>query len=177
MEVISLLQPLGFNTSSCGYCKQGKGVSYGIWAHQMTPLLYESMINHGWRRSGSYLYKPDTSIASCCAQFTIKLNVNEFTATKSQRKVVNSFNEFIQFGARGREGFGNLSAGIEENIDEIRKREITKGKGKNSSHFDLVQSIHQSEHSNNPPPFKPFAHKFEVNPIFNCSIHTNLFIH
>ncbi|KAF9909074.1 Arginyl-tRNA--protein transferase 1 [Linnemannia zychae] len=94
----SVITPYGTNVSSCGYCKStGGSHTYGMSAHLMTCQDYQSLINRGWRRSGRYLYKPNLR-DSCCPQYTIRMEANEFEASKHQRQVVNRFNNFIQEG-------------------------------------------------------------------------------
>ena len=76
---ISILQPLTYSASSCGYCSTVPGArsvaktskSYGAWAHALSCDLYKDLLDRGWRRSGCYLYKPDMS-RTCCPQYTIR---------------------------------------------------------------------------------------------------------
>ncbi|ORZ12027.1 arginine-tRNA-protein transferase [Lobosporangium transversale] len=94
----SVVTPYNARPSSCGYCKSSAGSrTYGMSAHLMTPKDYQALINRGWRRSGRYLYKPNLR-DSCCPQYTIRLNANEFEASKHQRQIVNRFNTYIQEG-------------------------------------------------------------------------------
>lgn len=46
--------------------------SLGPWSQEL--------LDRGWRRSGRYIYKPD--MATCCPQYTIRLNSRLFVATK-----------------------------------------------------------------------------------------------
>ncbi|KAJ7179174.1 arginine-tRNA-protein transferase [Mycena filopes] len=55
------------------------------------------MIDRGWRRSGTWCYKPDLK-ASCCPSYTIKLDADKFKPSKSQRKLINRWNRFILRG-------------------------------------------------------------------------------
>ena len=85
----------------CGYCGGEKSsVTHGLWAHSFTPGEYQKMIDRGWRRSGKYCYKPFMS-QTCCPQYTIKLEANAFKTTKSQRKVIKKFRNFIIHGKGG----------------------------------------------------------------------------
>lgn len=61
------LEPLQLSCSVCAL-------------HSIVPLpfalrhviqVYQKMIDRGWRRSGTYCYKPDLR-HSCCPQYTIK---------------------------------------------------------------------------------------------------------
>lgn len=40
------------------------------WAHALSCATYKNLLDQGWRRSGSYLYKPDMG-RTCCPQYTI----------------------------------------------------------------------------------------------------------
>jgi len=57
------------------------------------------MIDRGWRRSGTYCYKPDLEI-SCCPQYTIRLNALDFVPTKQQRKLLRRWDNYV-YGERG----------------------------------------------------------------------------
>jgi arginyl-tRNA--protein-N-Asp/Glu arginylyltransferase len=61
--------------------------SYAVYAQHMDPALYEQMICNGWRRSGNVIYLPNNEL-SCCPTYPIRLPVNSFIPSKSQRKVV-----------------------------------------------------------------------------------------
>ncbi|KAI8391164.1 arginine-tRNA-protein transferase [Radiomyces spectabilis] len=95
-ESISIISIVGKNNSDCGYChSEDTSFTYGIWAHALSYSDYQSLIDRGWRRrSGHYVYKPDLR-KSCCPQYTIRLDAQEFKISKSQRKVLNKFNRFI----------------------------------------------------------------------------------
>jgi arginine-tRNA-protein transferase len=94
-ETVSIFNPLGSHASSCGYCSppgersaDKSSFSFGLQPEQLScnvsapytvlqSLLhecfkvYQRMIDRGWRRSGTYCYKPDLR-RSCCPQYTIK---------------------------------------------------------------------------------------------------------
>ncbi|KAF9263518.1 hypothetical protein L218DRAFT_864642 [Marasmius fiardii PR-910] len=133
--VLSIGVPCGRSSSTCGYCsppgersvESSSRHTAGLSALQLSCDVYQTMIDRGWRRSGAWCYKPDLK-ASCCPQYPIRLDVSGFKASRSQRKLVNRWNRFVEHG-RG------------ENASKP-----TKQKGKNTSNFDLVDSIHASEH-------------------------------
>ncbi|GAO47949.1 hypothetical protein G7K_2144-t1 [Saitoella complicata NRRL Y-17804] len=95
-EPITVLSHVGYNKKSrCGYCSNPSGsYTFGLWAHSLTVEHYQKMIDRGWRRSGKYLYKPDLR-ASCCPQYTIRLDPTKFKPNKDQRRALNKFNRFI----------------------------------------------------------------------------------
>ena len=93
--VISIIIPYPPSNNTCGYCsapghRSEEESSYcktSLRAIQLScevgqPLMrawivpnavqvYQKMLDRGWRRSGSYCYKPDMR-RSCCPQYTIK---------------------------------------------------------------------------------------------------------
>lgn len=80
----------GKGSSECGYCKSGSpsgSVSFGITSSTMTAEQYETLMLRGWRRSGSYFYKPMLH-ETCCPPYTIRLEASRFAMSKSQRKVL-----------------------------------------------------------------------------------------
>lgn len=92
---MSVVQVYGLHTNShCGYCKNDGSASYGMSCARMKASDYEAMMLRGWRRSGSYYYKPDLKL-SCCKLNTIRLDVNQFQINKKQRKIMNKFEAFI----------------------------------------------------------------------------------
>lgn len=94
MELSQVIE-VGENVSKCGYCgSKDTWHSCGLWALQLSNTHYQELIDRGWRRSGQYLYKPDLKL-SCCAPYTIRLDVNNFKASKSQRKVKDRFQKFL----------------------------------------------------------------------------------
>ncbi|KAH8922340.1 arginine-tRNA--protein transferase 1 [Atractiella rhizophila] len=112
MEALSILTPLSYHASSCGYCstrvspsgnklrsEKKSSLSYGMWAHRLSPQMYQSLIDRGWRRSGHYLYHPDMD-RTCCPQYAIRLLVEDFKPSKSMRRVINRFNRFLIDGGK-----------------------------------------------------------------------------
>ncbi|KAF5832944.1 arginine-tRNA-protein transferase [Dunaliella salina] len=84
----------------CGYCKRdGSSTSHGMIAKSMTAEVYQDLIDLGWRRSGTYLYKPDLK-KTCCPQYTIRLCANEFQPSKSQAKLLKKWDSCV-VGAGG----------------------------------------------------------------------------
>eukprot|EP01031_Cornospumella_fuschlensis_P037606 gene37606-45683_t len=80
----------GENAHECGYCKTGNptgSISYGVEIKKMKAREYEKLMLNGWRRSGEYFYR-FMMHRTCCPAYTIRLNVNNFKPTKSQKKVL-----------------------------------------------------------------------------------------
>lgn len=80
----------------CGYCKnETTNISTGLYLSFISPLRYNALIDRGWRRSGMYLYKPSME-KTCCPQYTIRCNALDFRISRSQKKVLRNFSEFLQ---------------------------------------------------------------------------------
>ncbi|XP_037578352.1 arginyl-tRNA--protein transferase 1 isoform X3 [Dermacentor silvarum] len=92
------------NGHRCGYCKsESSSLSCGMWAHRLTAGIYDDLLNRGWRRSGEYCYKPVMK-KTCCRQYPIKLDVAEFSLTKSQKKLLKRIHKFLATGKRNESG-------------------------------------------------------------------------
>ena len=48
---------------------------------------YQELIDRGWRRSGKYIYKPDT-FKTCCPQLTIRCDVENYHFSKSHKSAL-----------------------------------------------------------------------------------------
>ncbi|KAI0776001.1 arginine-tRNA-protein transferase [Trametes elegans] len=147
-EPISILSPLKPHNSTCGYCgdpgKRSEAKSNyhkaECMAMQLSCRVYQEMIDRGWRRSGTYCYKPDLK-RSCCPQYTIKLDALESQASKSQRKLLNRFNRYVIKG-----GSGNADDPMDgEGGKGAPQTGHSKGKGKAVHVFNLTEDIHASE--------------------------------
>ncbi|CAO1613869.1 unnamed protein product [Parajaminaea phylloscopi] len=92
MVEVSIVSPVGYSRSSCGYCspsgersKRKSSCSFGLWAHDLSPSHYQLLCDKGWRRSGSYIYKPDLD-RTCCKQVSIKLDAAAFKLGTSHKR-------------------------------------------------------------------------------------------
>jgi len=80
---------------TCGYCHSNDGYySHGMWGHVLTCQDYQDLIDRGWRRSGRYCYKP-TMNRTCCPAYTIRCDATQFHLSKSQKKVLKTFRNYI----------------------------------------------------------------------------------
>ncbi len=68
----------------CPYRAQGKWENVGTCAPHLSNSAYEHFLNRGFRRMGSFLYRP--SCEGCRLCIPIRVNVETFKPTKSQRK-------------------------------------------------------------------------------------------
>ena len=96
MTSLSVVEYFGKQrSSSCGYCKGNKtSTSHGLWGHVLTPQDYQDLIDRGWRRSGKYCYKPLMK-ETCCPQYTIQCLALDFKPTKSHKKTLKKFKNYI----------------------------------------------------------------------------------
>lgn len=94
-----------FANSSCGYCDESRSSRYGLMVDSMTTVQYKILADRGFRRSGKYLYKPDMK-NSCCALYTIRLDVDEYHPSKEQRKCFNRFGRMIRGDNKSLHGNG-----------------------------------------------------------------------
>lgn len=84
----SRVECLGSDRSRCGYCKsQYTSANFGVWAHELDVRDYQAMLDAGWRRSGSYLYRPNL-VATCCPSFVIRLDASRFKPSSTQKRVL-----------------------------------------------------------------------------------------
>ncbi|XP_063916965.1 arginyl-tRNA--protein transferase 1 isoform X2 [Zophobas morio] len=110
----------------CGYCKNARGnVSHGMWAKSLTVEDYQNLIDRGWRRSGSYCYKPLMN-ATCCPMYTIKCDTQNFQLSKSQKKVIKNFNKFSKDGELKKSGSQQNFEETADNVSDFVYREAPR---------------------------------------------------
>lgn len=95
----SIIQIYGTGLSECGYCKSTvpSSFSYGVVSNYLLAEDYQALMLTGWRRSGTYFYKP-IMYATCCPAYPIRLDVNIFSISKQQRQVLRRMERFISSG-------------------------------------------------------------------------------
>jgi len=67
-------------------------------ARQLSVYAYQELLDRGWRRSGSYVYRP-VAVQSCCPAYAIRLDTDLFEPSRTQRRVLQRFEQFL-CGAR-----------------------------------------------------------------------------
>lgn len=75
--------------------KPSQSVTIGASVEQMTCKHYDEMINQGFRRSGTFLYKPDL-LRGCCRLYTIRTDMAHLKVVKTHRQTINRFVRAIQ---------------------------------------------------------------------------------
>lgn len=99
-SVVEYFYPPEQDGHRCGYCKSpNSNYSHGMWAHTISTTNYERLINVGWRRSGSYLYKPMNEKV-CCPMYTIRNRTTVVEVSRSQRKVLKRFRKYLGDGEK-----------------------------------------------------------------------------
>ena len=93
------------------------------------------------------MYKPD-QIAACCPHYTIRLDADDFHASKDQRQVLNRFNKYIL----GEDYIKEAARLYPKSREQAKKR---------STDFDLLERVHESEKDNLKTPPEP-AHTLKV---------------
>ncbi|XXG39593.1 hypothetical protein AAC387_Pa01g0519 [Persea americana] len=93
----------GRRRSSCGYCKSKAptSITHGLSASSLTVDDYQDLLDRGWRRSGSFLYKPEME-KTCCPSYTIRLKAEDFVPSKEQARVYKRMQRYLdgQFDAK-----------------------------------------------------------------------------
>lgn len=109
--------PYYLHRDECGYCHGSKeypqalqsdrdaegpkkcaaSVTMGASVEMMSCRQYDELINQGFRRSGTFLYKNDM-LRNCCRLYTIRTNMSFLQVSKPQRKTINRFIRAITDG-------------------------------------------------------------------------------
>ena len=87
------------------------------------------------------MYKPDQR-ASCCPQYTIRLDASAFRAAKDQRQALNRFNKYVL----GDPYIKEAARRYPRSRDQARRR---------NTDFDLLDRIHEAERAEIPTPPDP----------------------
>lgn len=123
------------------------GFSYYVSAVSLSHQFYQSLLDRGWRRSGTLLYKPNQQ-ASCCPHYTIRLDSNEYRPSKDHRQVQNRFNRYI------------LGESYIKEAARLHPLSREQAKKRNTD-FDLVERVHECEKAHVKSPPQP-AHELEI---------------
>ncbi|CAH8517476.1 unnamed protein product [Dicrocoelium dendriticum] len=93
----SLVLPYGSHSSDeCGYCKGTNEGLHTTW-ERLTVSDYQYLIDRGWRRSGTYCYKPLNEV-TCCPCYTIRCDALAFRPSRSHKRVIRNVATFLKTG-------------------------------------------------------------------------------
>ncbi|ERN09771.1 hypothetical protein AMTR_s00029p00239110 [Amborella trichopoda] len=92
----SVVVDRGWLRGSCGYCKSNSrsSLAHGMGARSITVDDYQELLDRGWRRSGSFIYKPEME-KTCCPLYTIRLKVDDFVPSKEQIRVSRRMQRYL----------------------------------------------------------------------------------
>uniref|UniRef100_A0ACD5U1K8 Uncharacterized protein n=1 Tax=Avena sativa TaxID=4498 RepID=A0ACD5U1K8_AVESA len=92
----SVVIDYGRRRTTCGYCRSTgpTSISHGLWATSLNAHDYQALLDRGWRRSGSFLYKPEME-RTCCPAYTIRLKASDFICSKEQDRVLRRMQRFL----------------------------------------------------------------------------------
>lgn len=92
----SVVADCGKRRSSCGYCRSPRpnSISHGMLAYSLTVYDYQALLDRGWRRSGTFIYKPEME-KTCCPSYTIRLKASDFVPSKEQLRVSRRMQRFL----------------------------------------------------------------------------------
>lgn len=79
----------------CGYCNSNGSISHGMTAQVLQITDYQDLIDRGWRRSGTYLYKPIMN-ETCCPLYSIRCDALNFELKNSQKKVLKIMKNYLE---------------------------------------------------------------------------------
>ncbi|KAJ1915985.1 Arginyl-tRNA--protein transferase 1, partial [Tieghemiomyces parasiticus] len=85
-----------YQYDKCSYSTPNRSYSqYIMHANSLTAHDYQTLVNRNWRRSGQSLYRRDT-FNSCCNPYAIRLRVDQYRPSRSNRRTVNRVNRFLR---------------------------------------------------------------------------------
>ncbi|XP_055678462.1 arginyl-tRNA--protein transferase 1 isoform X2 [Lutzomyia longipalpis] len=139
-----------FNKSTCGYCKRSNTCnSHGMTAHVMSVRDYQDLIDRGWRRSGTYCYKP-TNSSTCCPSYTIRCDALNFKLSKSHKKIIKRVNKFLRDGLKDS---GEKESNQDEETDAAE--EIPMGPQVTTGVIDVNKLVNKLVDEEQLPPCEP----------------------
>lgn len=79
----------------CPYCNgEGGNIFFFLTMQRCSHQLLEKLYQAGWWRTGTICFKPDIRQV-CCPNYSIRLEVNKYIISKSQRAIVRRFKNFL----------------------------------------------------------------------------------
>lgn len=72
--------------SNCGYLSDRKSISlFADPEYPMSPAIYSILIEHGFRRSGNHVYRPECPQCNECVP--VRVDVTNFRPSRSQKRI------------------------------------------------------------------------------------------
>ncbi|CAD5205436.1 unnamed protein product [Bursaphelenchus okinawaensis] len=106
------------SADTCGYCRnsetpivhsedsdddadpsENRSRCFGLGAIRVYSHEAEVLLNTGWSWSGRYLYKPEME-RTCCPLYTIRLDAPKFALSRSQKRVLRIWRDYLQYDKR-----------------------------------------------------------------------------
>ncbi|KAG0291223.1 Arginyl-tRNA--protein transferase 1 [Dissophora globulifera] len=118
--------------ASCGYCGgENTAHVYGAFAYRLTCNDYQDMVDHGWRRFGLYLYKPNLRDSA-------NNNVSSSSSSSSNNNNNHGSNSRHHNSGGGGGGGGPAAACRHKSVSPLLG-------GNEGSHADFIQNIHAAD--------------------------------
>ncbi len=97
-QLITIQYAPASDWGSCAYCDNPTGDRYDfLYCREMPHTLLEDFMEHGWWRTGQIIFKPRMKEV-CCPAYAIRLPVADFVPSKSHRRVVRRWRQFLANG-------------------------------------------------------------------------------
>jgi len=84
--MILLQKPTLAQPVSCPYLTDKQFVQEYFFAHQVSPQEFSTLLERGWRRFGAFFFRPRCPECQACRP--IRIDVNQFAPSKSQKRVL-----------------------------------------------------------------------------------------
>lgn len=174
-NLMILTRPYYIGGRECGYCngkkedfraiegqKQDKSehsqsFTIGCSVEQMNSRQYDELVNQGFRRSGTFLYKVDM-LRGCCRYYTIRTDMSHMKITKPIRKTVNRFIRAIlgeEAENREKSKAFSLESLLEAEQKSKRFRTRFEPSGFSREKFELFKLYQVAVHNDKPEEVTP----------------------
>lgn len=138
--------------------------SFGFQTAGMITEAYQILIDRGWRRSGSYIYRNDM-LRSCCRHYTIRTSLEDLMDgfyKKEHRHSLNRFYKFMNGDIKSNPKLGLLDKFIEcETVKQSQFTSVLSPAEFSEKKFELFKKYqisihHESEEEQTPESFDRF---------------------
>ena len=87
----------------CGYCQKTDShyLEGGIWSFDLSPQHEQYLLDYAWRRCGKFIYVVD-KVKNCCPLYMIRLDVERFSMSHSQKKVLRRFTNYLKGSSKAK---------------------------------------------------------------------------